>query len=135
MNAKDAILAMENNFVVLRPDMGADSISVSPSLYSELDQNYDGFKNHVLVSSHSFDSDWGTWEIHPAGDEVIYLLQGDVEFVLKEGAGNRSVRLSTPGTFAIVPKNTWHTAKVHAPTKMLFLTPGEGTRNADSPDD
>ncbi len=36
-------------------------------------------------------------------------------------------------TFVVVPKNTWHTAKVHAPTMMLFVTPGEGTENRESP--
>jgi hypothetical protein len=28
-----------------------------------------------------------------------------------------------------VPRGTWHTTKVHAPSSMLFITPGEGTQN------
>ena len=45
------------------------------------------------------------------------------------------MRLDTPGSFVVVPKNTWNTAKVHAPTTMLFVTPGEGTENRESPGD
>jgi quercetin dioxygenase-like cupin family protein len=48
--------------------------------------------------------------------------------------GDECVRLSEPGTFVIVPKNTWHTARIHAPTRMLFVTPGEGTVNAEQPE-
>ena len=42
--------------------------------------------------------------------------------------------LSPARNFAIVPRNTWHTARVTSPTTMLFITPGEGTLNAEQPD-
>jgi hypothetical protein len=29
----------------------------------------------------------------------------------------------------IVPKGTWHTARIEHKAKMIFITPGEGTRN------
>ena len=34
----------------------------------------------------------------------------------------------------VVPRNTWHTAKVSEPTQMLFVTPGQGTINAEHPE-
>ena len=45
-----------------------------------------------------------------------------------------ALRLSTPSDFVIIPKGVWHTARVHAPTTMLFVTPGEGTKNAAAPE-
>ena len=36
-------------------------------------------------------------------------------------------------TFVIVPKAIWHTAKVHATTTMLFVTPGQDTENRETP--
>jgi quercetin dioxygenase-like cupin family protein len=39
------------------------------------------------------------------------------------------VSLTEPGSFVIVPKGTWHTARIAKPTSMLFVTPGEGTQN------
>ena len=37
--------------------------------------------------------------------------------------------LAVPGSFVIVPRGTWHTARTSVATKMLFITPGEGTKN------
>ncbi len=86
----------------------------------------------MLIASFSFDDDWPTWETHPNGDEVACLTSGDAELILATEDGEQSVRLDTPGSFVVVPKNTWHTAKVHTPTKMLFVTPGEGTENRET---
>ena len=47
--------------------------------------------------------------------------------------GDETVRLSEPGAFVIVPRGTWHTAKVNVPTTMLFVTPGQGTENREQP--
>jgi hypothetical protein len=34
----------------------------------------------------------------------------------------------------VVPRNTWHTARVSGTTRMLFITPGEGTEIRADPD-
>jgi hypothetical protein len=39
------------------------------------------------------------------------------------------IHLRESGSFAIVPRETWHTARTSVPTRMLFVTPGEGTEN------
>ena len=41
--------------------------------------------------------------------------------------------LSQLSSTFIVPKGTWHTAKVSSGCKILFITPGEGTLNCDDP--
>jgi mannose-6-phosphate isomerase-like protein (cupin superfamily) len=74
-------------------------------------------------------ADWPTWEMHPAGDEVVVLMSGAAEMVLDRGGGHETVSLTQPGSFVIVPKGTWHTARISTPTSMLFVTPGEGTQN------
>ena len=33
----------------------------------------------------------------------------------------------------VVPQNTWHTARVRSNAVMMFVTPGEGTINAEEP--
>lgn len=75
-----------------------------------------------------FTEDWPTWEIHPAGDELVVLLAGKVDMVLRLADGDRVVPLEHRGA-VVVPRGTWHTARVHAPSEMLFVTPGEGTEN------
>jgi oxalate decarboxylase/phosphoglucose isomerase-like protein (cupin superfamily) len=82
-----------------------------------------------MVSSYSFDRDWSSWEKHPAGEEFVCLIDGDVDLVLQKNGGETTVTLNQPGSFVIVPVNTWHTARVRRPSKMIFITPGDGTEN------
>jgi len=120
-------------FAVLKPGLGVDTVDVTPSLYADLDADYAAFRGHLLISSHEFNGDWPTWERHPAGDEIVMLLSGAVTLVLKTESGEESVSLDAPGAFVVVPRNTWHTARVSAPARMLFITPGEGTENSEAP--
>ncbi|MBD1868653.1 hypothetical protein H6F95_15320 [Cyanobacteria bacterium FACHB-471] len=48
---------------------------------------------------------------------------------MKQNEAEKTIHLDTPGAFVLVPCGTWHTAKVHSPSSMLFITPGEGTQN------
>ena len=41
----------------------------------------------------------------------------------------KTVELREPGAFVVVPRGTWHTATVHAPSAGLFITAGEGTQH------
>jgi oxalate decarboxylase/phosphoglucose isomerase-like protein (cupin superfamily) len=67
--------------------------------------------------------------MHPNGDEVVCLLSGQVTFILDHKAGNLEIDMNESGDLVIVPKGTWHTAKVRVPSKMLFITAGEGTQH------
>ena len=118
---------------ILAPDGSSTNKPVTARFYQELDEDFDNFTGHVLIQEFSFDAPWPTWEVHPEGDEFVYLLTGDTDFVLREGRSERTVRVSEPGSYVVVPKGAWHTARPHAPTTMLFVTPGEGTLNAESP--
>jgi len=120
---------LDSTFVVLNPDQSAACVPVTPTFYEDLDQRFDGFKGRTLVATYSFTQDWPTWEIHPQGDEIVALLSGKVELVLDEGGSERVVTLDKPGAFVIVPRGTWHTARISTPTTMPFVTPGEGTLN------
>jgi len=115
--------------IVYSPDKTATIETCDATLYDRLDQNYGGFKGHDLVSCHQFDQDWSSWEIHPAGDEIVILLSGEVTFVLQLDQGHQTMQLDKSGMYLIVPRNTWHTARTRVQTKMLFITAGEGTRN------
>lgn len=86
------------------------------------------FDQGWLVSEFVCNEDWGNWEMHPQGDELVYLLSGDVELHLELPEGLRTERITGRGA-KLIPRGVWHTARVFAPSRMLFVTRGEGTRH------
>jgi mannose-6-phosphate isomerase-like protein (cupin superfamily) len=119
--------------LVLGPQGKATPKEMTPDFYAELDREFDRFAGHVLVSQHEFEEAWPTWERHPKGDEMVCLLSGDVDFVLRGEDGEQVVRVDRPGDYVVVPRGVWHTVRPRTRSSMLFVTPGEGTENAESP--
>lgn len=126
-------LNLQQIFAVLKPDLSVDLAKLSATLYQDLDANYDQFRGHTLVAIHEFDKDWGMWERHPAGDELVVLLSGAAKLTIRAAERDQVTTLSEPGSFVVVPRNSWHTAQINQPTRMLFITPGEGTDNQVEP--
>ncbi|MDT3680307.1 MAG: cupin domain-containing protein [Burkholderiaceae bacterium] len=81
------------------------------------------------MTAFTFSEPWSVWERHPAGEELVLLLSGAASLVLAESDQERDVQLSSPGSYVLVPKNVWHTARTKVPTTMLFVTPGAGTEH------
>ena len=122
-----------DTFAVLKPSLEVQAVEVSPSLHADLDADFSGFKDHVLIASHEFSDDWPTWERHPAGDEIVMILSGEATLVVTTASGDESVILDQPGSYVVIPRKTWHTARVSRSARMLFITPGECTENIEEP--
>lgn len=119
-----------STYIRLRPDASVETLAVDETFWPRLISGALGsFHNEYLVSCYDFDRDWDSWEKHPAGDEIVCLLSGAVTFVLEQSDGERTIELRDAGAFLVVPKDTWHTAKVSAPSRALFITAGEGTQH------
>lgn len=82
-----------------------------------------------LMTGFTFSEPWTVWERHPAGEELVMLLEGAATVVLEEGGQEPKVELSQPGSYVLVPQGVWHTARTDVQTTMLFLTPGTGTEH------
>ena len=82
-----------------------------------------------LITYFDFDANWDSWEVHPNGEEVVCLVAGSVDFLLEEAEGTTTVELRKPGAFVLIPRGTWHTAKVLAASSLLVITAGEGTEH------
>ena len=110
--------------------MTIEALPGGDAFWSQLPSGQLGtFHNEYLVTCHTFDADWPMSEMHPNGDEVVCLLAGAVTFILELGEGSKEIELTSPGSFVVVPKGTWHTARVRATSLMLFITAGEGTQH------
>jgi len=81
-----------------------------------------------LVSVHSYDTPWNTWEVHPNGEELVFCIEGTMTLHQEVDGSVVTVTLG-PGQAAINPPGTWHTADVDGPCTTVFVTPGTGTVN------
>lgn len=61
------------------------------------------------------------------GEELVCLLSGEADFVLLQDDKEQVIHLKEAGSYLIVPRGTWHTARVRQACAMLFITPGEDT--------
>lgn len=129
MKSQTAPFNLTSTYLRLRSDVSVEPLPVDRTFWDRLSSGQLGeFHHEYLVTSHSLESDWSVWEMHPNGDEVVCLLSGHVTFILEHREGNLEIELNESGGFVIVPKGTWHTARVRVQSEMLFITAGEGTQ-------
>jgi mannose-6-phosphate isomerase-like protein (cupin superfamily) len=84
-------------------------------------------KDGRLVATHRFSDHWPGWEMHPAGDELVYCISGEMT-LHQEFPDGRLVSVTiTAGEYAINPPGVWHTADIRGEAEALFITPGWGT--------
>jgi mannose-6-phosphate isomerase-like protein (cupin superfamily) len=115
-------------YLHLGPEGTAVPLEVNETFWEKLTTGgFDHLGPGRLVSTYDFAEDWASWEQHPAGEEVVFLLSGTMEFVLDMDGTQRKIALNQPGQFLLVPRGVWHTANVAQGAKALFITPGEGT--------
>lgn len=81
-----------------------------------------------LMAAFQMTADSQTWEIHPAGDEILYLLSGAIDVVLQGEDGEQVIELRA-GRACIVPRGTWHRQIVHEPSELMGITYGKGTQH------
>ena len=121
---------LEKTFVSLGRDRRTVLMEVTDSFWPDLVSGKIGTGDGRLLSLFAFEKPWDSWEIHPNGDEIVLLLEGEAEMSLERKDGKTEiVRLEKPGSFVLIERGTWHTARTGVPTRMLFLTDGEGTEN------
>jgi mannose-6-phosphate isomerase-like protein (cupin superfamily) len=108
-------------------------VDVGPTFWQELgDPQSDQMKRVAgdgwLVCAYILRGDPDHWEMHPAGDEVLFLVSGavDLDFELPEGVKTVELRA---GQTCVVPRGVWHRQRVRAPGQLLAMTWGRGTEH------
>ena len=82
-----------------------------------------------LVTTHTFTEDWTSWEMHPAGDEVVLCLTGEMTLHQEFADGRCEAVTIGAGEYAINPPGVWHTADISGEASALFITAGAGTQH------
>ena len=77
------------------------------------------------------------WEVHPEQDELLYLVRGATDVVLRDDpddATSERVLHLRAGEACEVPRQVWHRQVVHEPSLLLFLSPPSIHRPYAPPD-
>ncbi len=82
-----------------------------------------------LVSMHSFDEPWDTWEVHPHGSEVVLCVAGSMTLHQEHPDGSTNTIELNAGEYAVNAPGVWHTADVEGRATALFITAGLGTEH------
>ena len=61
-------------------------------------------------------------EMHPDGDELLYVIAGKVEVHMESSPATPTTLSGGEG--CIVPAGEWHRVEVLEPTQLLHMTPG-----------
>ena len=74
------------------------------------------------------------WERHPAGDELLHVLEGELEICVLAPEGRMSFPLQAGSVF-VIPRGLWHRSYPRGAVSMLFVTPTSGGEEswADDP--
>lgn len=69
------------------------------------------------------------WERHPAGDELLHVLEGELDVTTLTDRGPVHTTVAA-GSLFICPRDLWHWSRPVGEVSMLFVTAGEGTRHS-----
>src|SRR5581483_1252872 len=74
------------------------------------------------------------WHRHPETDELFFVHKGTLTIHLRDGAGERAVRIG-PGEMFVVPKGVEHKPEASEECEMLLIEPAgtPNTGDADGP--
>lgn len=123
---------LEERFIHL--GLGARAVEQPPFAGMEWYEAYgarhggDGVEGR-LVSQYTFTESWTSWEMHPAGDEVVICISGSLVLVQEHPGGSIVATPLCAGEYAINPPGVWHTADITGSATAIFITAGEGTQH------
>ena len=119
--------SLDTTYVHLTDGAAATALSVGPEFWQTIGDHPDLCEGR-MITLHRNEADWPMSEVHPEGDEIVFLLSGAIDLILEEPAGNRTIELRGRSA-CIVPQGVWHRAVVHEPGDVLHITRGNGTQH------
>lgn len=121
-----------NTYVTLAPGGAARTVEGGDAFWMALGSRTKlpddvADKEARLISAFVVDEDWESWEAHPVGEELVYVISGAIDLVLEMPGGENVVTLKAQ-TGYLVPRGVFHTANAREKSVVLHVTPGAGTQ-------
>lgn len=117
---------LENTYLFIDGAGGVVPAPVTPDFWRTMDSIPNAGDTLITVSGGQGGA-WARWEMHPAGDEILVILEGAPRFWFELLDGRLETVQAAPGATVIIPKGAWHRAESTEPYKILFITFGAGT--------
>lgn len=111
-------------FFRIHPDRRIDTAGHRPGPPERIDGHTLGIVSMAANAPHG-------GEMHPDGDEVLYVISGRIR-VTGDSAPEAPMELG-PGQACIVPAGEWHRVDVIEPVQLVHLTPGPGGEHRPPP--
>lgn len=118
---------LTENYLSLGKTGEIKKVAGGDQFWSLASDELEKFGKDWLITEFYFDEDWKTWEMHPNGEEIVYLLSGEMDLILEAGGERKIFQLRRKG-LVIVPRGAWHTGKFFQPSNVLVITRGEETQ-------
>lgn len=125
-------LDLSRTFVHLTSGGDAEAVELTPAFWRESSASA---SYHRLVGTFDFasseDLHSSLQEMHPEGDELLFVVSGAIDVHLAEPGSERTIPLEA-GQAAVVPRGVWHRLVMRRPGKLLFVNcrTGMQTRKA-----
>ncbi|MDJ0945902.1 MAG: cupin domain-containing protein [Kiloniellales bacterium] len=124
---KPQALDLRDRYLHLREGGAAVAVEGGAEFWRRLlagESRYEG----RLVTAFDLTEDMAHWEMHSAGEELLFCHSGRFEVLLEQAEGRSAVSLGA-GQALVVPRGAWHRLRVREPGRMIFVTWGDGTRH------
>ena len=105
----------------------AATVEGGPVFWRRLMAGETSYGGRLVVAS-DLTEDMAHWEMHPAGEELLFCHSGRFEVLVDGAAGVTATELRAGQAF-VVPRGAWHRLRVREAGRVLFVTWGEGTRH------
>ncbi len=126
MSEKNNFADFTENYASLKSNGNIEIFEGGDKFWSLAESDLDKIGENWLITEFHFEEDWKSWEMHPNGEEIVCLLSGAMNLLLKKDDKIQTIELRGKGS-VVIPRNTWHTAKVFSPSNMLVITLGKDT--------
>src|SRR5687768_10090281 len=88
---------LETTYLAVDGRGGVVRLPVDPDFWRTIDRN-EALADASLLGVFPMQADWAHWEMHPAGDEVLVLLDGAATMIFEESGAQRRIEMKAGTT-------------------------------------
>jgi oxalate decarboxylase/phosphoglucose isomerase-like protein (cupin superfamily) len=117
---------LTGTYLFLSASGDTDAVPVDDNFWDRI-RSREAHCGDRLMGALRITEDPSHWEVHPDGEEILFLRSGSMDVILQEDGKERVVKLRDSGV-CIIPRGVWHKQIVHSSCEFAFITPIKNTQ-------